>query len=611
MTISGGTVYAASRYGIGNGTTYGGFGIGAGYYSRINTDRINPVNKSITIAPPSGKAIVVKQSVKDAELDAATVWRREYTADGSIEANDRKKVFYAYEADSNTATYCLEFNANGGDAGSMYPLRLPKGQATSLPSCGFTRTGYTFTGWNTQADGSGRTYMLGELVSDLQPGDNGEVTLYAKWRPNTYTVRFSDNSGTVTMDDLPCTYDQEITLPGNTFTRPGYTFIGWRVGGELLPESVTNLTAEDGGVVTLKAEWTANTYTVRFDKNAGDATGTMDDQVLTYNSNKQQLSYNRFKRAGYEFAGWNTKPDGSGMTYANRAQTPNVTAENGVTVTLYAQWTANTYTVEFHANFGIGTMDDLEFTYDVEQALTKNVYTRTNYFFAGWNTEEDGSGAAYADGAIVKNLTAYDNDYVYLHAQWRALPIEGNDDVETQLLNEALTAKHLSGMPQGYNTLADVEAQMRGAAVQMGFLNGAQDGFIELRDVRLQQREMTDGTYWIDVPKENFPAAGLTVTLEIPEGADVLTHDFLVVHMFTQEMDGRLPGAMEAFTPAIGEDGLTVTLNGCSPVGILWRVKPVDASALPQTGDPSSLLGWVCLLAMCAGAALVMKRARA
>ena len=112
-----------------------------------------------------------------------------------------------------------------------------------------------------------------------------------------------------------------LPLPNVT----GYTFAGWT------PSSIK---ASDTGNKTVRANWTANTYTVKFDANGGN--GQMADQSMTYDS-KTALRANAFTRTGYTFAGWRLEASGS-VAYADRAQVSNLTgAPNGV-VSLYAVW---------------------------------------------------------------------------------------------------------------------------------------------------------------------------------------------------------------------------------------------------------------------------------
>ena len=149
------------------------------------------------------------------------------------------------------------------------------------------------------------------------------------------------------------------------------------------------------------------TYTVKFDANGGE--GTMDDQTFTYDV-EQALSANVFTKTGYTFAGWK---DAQGNTYTDGQTVKNLATEGALTLT--AQWTANSYTVKFDGNGAEGTMADQSFTYDVEQALTANGFTKTGYTFAGWKLGD----TTYEDGATVKNLAT--SGEITLIAQWTAI----------------------------------------------------------------------------------------------------------------------------------------------------------------------------------------------
>ena len=84
-------------------------------------------------------------------------------------------------------TYKVSYNANGG-SGSMGKQSAVYDTAFNLNANKFTRTGYTFAGWNTKADGSGTAYTAAQKVKNLTDTNGGTVTLYAQWTPNTYTV---------------------------------------------------------------------------------------------------------------------------------------------------------------------------------------------------------------------------------------------------------------------------------------------------------------------------------------------------------------------------------------------------------------------------------------
>lgn len=221
-----------------------------------------------------------------------------------------------------------------------------------------------------------------------------DATINASLRNFTYTVVFNGNGSTSgTMNNQAFEYSIAQNLTANAFSRTGYTFAGWSLtpdpspsgegSGDLIADqqSVINLTATDGGTVNLYAKWTANTYTVHFDKNHNDATGSMSDMPFTYDI-AQTLTANAFSRTHYDFAGWNTQTDGNGNNYSDQQSVENLTATDKGTVNLYAQWTLHNYTISYDLDGGSA---DNPATYTVESNdITLTNPTRTGYVFTGW-----------------------------------------------------------------------------------------------------------------------------------------------------------------------------------------------------------------------------------
>jgi len=275
---------------------------------------------------------------------------------------------YAYWSDNS-----ITFNANGG-TGSMLPQTIEYNDTRALTANTYTRAGYTFAGWSSDSAGSveyadGANYTM-EMDTDY-------VTLYAVWTANNYTVSFAPNGGTGTMADQTITCDDTAALTAITFTRDSYTFDGWAT------TSTGDVEYEDGAdytmgteSVTLYARWTANNYTVSFAPNGG--TGTMADQTIACD-NTVALTANAFTMDGYVFDGWATTSTGD-VEYEDGADYTMGMAS----VTLYAKWTANNYTVSFAPNGGTGTMADQIIAYNDTAALTANAFTRDGYTFDGW-----------------------------------------------------------------------------------------------------------------------------------------------------------------------------------------------------------------------------------
>lgn len=321
-------------------------------------------------------------------------------------------------------------------------------EANELPENKFTRIGYAFTGWNTEADGAGTAIAPGQRVSNL--AESGCVTLYAQWSSHTYIIQFSGNGHTSGfMHDQLVRYDQKVTLSQNQFEKTGYTFTEWTsvinstqrtfVDQEL----IENLASDQASIITMKASWRANQYTIHYDRNADSAAGTMSEQIVTVDAPEELLDVG-FTRTGYTFGGWNTKADGSGVAYENKATVMNLAFEDRTTVTLYAQWTPITYTIAFDGVNGVGSMDSIQMVYDVAQRLPANTFNVEGYPFRGWNTAKDGTGVGYADEASVNNLTAEDGGTVTLYAQYGAavytVKYHANDpDAEGEMPDQVFT----------------------------------------------------------------------------------------------------------------------------------------------------------------------------
>ncbi len=395
-------------------------------------------------------------------------------------------------------------------------------QAANLTANGYTKTGYSFKGWNTQSDGGGTAYTDGQNVVNMTAVEGEKVTLYAQWRANNYTIQFDGNTAdggdtadqSMTYDMLyaqwkphqytvkfdgntadgggtasqTMTYDQAVNLTANGYRKTGYTFTGWNTqsdgGGAAYTDgqNVKNLTIVDGENITLYAQWQANHYTVTFNGNTADG-GSTASQIMTYDT-AANLTANGYTKTGYTFISWNTQQDGGGATYTDGENVKNLTSIEGDTVKLYAQWQANSYTVKFDGNTADGgstanqamTYDQAAnltangytktgytfngwntqsdgggtMTYDQAANLTANGYTKTGYTFNGWNTQSDGGGTSYTNVQNVINLTATEGETVTLYAQWRAnsytVKFDGNTADGGSTANQAMT----------YDTAADL-----------------------------------------------------------------------------------------------------------------------------------------------------------
>lgn len=274
----------------------------------------------------------------------------------------------------------------------------------------------TFAGWKENQTIS-TTITLPNLNS------MGNKTFEAQWTPateNTHSITYTLNGGTTETANLV-----EFTKNTETFTltnptKEGYTFKGWSgtnlTGDENLEVKVIKGTREN---LAFEAHYTPNEYQIVFNKNGSNVMGTMNNQELTYDV-PQNLSDISYVREGYTFNSWNTRADGSGTAYDNKAEVNNLTTIQNSTVNLYAQWSPNSYTIKFNSNENSaeGSMEDLNMIYDIAKTLPLNTYSVLGYSFDSWNTRADGTGTKITNGEEVNNLAV--NGIVNLYAKWIA-----------------------------------------------------------------------------------------------------------------------------------------------------------------------------------------------
>ena len=270
------------------------------------------------------------------------------------------------------------------------------------------RVGYSFE-WNEMEDGTGQSYLLSDSIIV-----ENNLTLYGIYTANNYLVSFNPGSGQGDVVNQEFTYDQTESLDSVTFTKPGYTQVGWSTtnGGAKkyeLTQSVENLTTENNGVVNLYPYFEANDYTVTFKPNGG--VGSEQQQAFVYDQSKNLNAVN-FTKEGYTQVGW-TRVEGGEKEYDLNQNVSNLVLEGNID--LYAVWEANTYTVTFKPNGGVGSEQQQAFIYDQSQRLNNVNFTKEGYTQVGWSRVENGE-KEYDLNQNVSNLVLEGN--IDLYAVW-------------------------------------------------------------------------------------------------------------------------------------------------------------------------------------------------
>ena len=300
---------------------------------------------------------------------------------------------YSFSKQITVTLSTISFSGNGATSGFMESIQGAIGQSATIPNVGFSRTGYTFTGWNTSPDGTGTAYRPNATIQFAAQN----ITLYAQWKVRSYSVNFDSNGGSAVASQS-VKYGSKASRPTDP-TRAGHTFQGWYTSRDGGARYDFNQTVT--GDVTLYAHWSVNSYTLTFDGNGGKPSEA--SRTVAYGG--QYGSLPTATRTGYAFQGWYTARDGGTKVSPS-------TTMGAADTTLYARWSVNSYTVSFDSDGG-SNVPAQKVRYGSKASRPADP-TRAGHTFQGWYTSRDG-GSKYDFG------TAVTGD-VTLHAHWAKEP---------------------------------------------------------------------------------------------------------------------------------------------------------------------------------------------
>jgi uncharacterized repeat protein (TIGR02543 family) len=209
--------------------------------------------------------------------------------------------------------YVITFNSNKG---SLVSAITQDYNTTVEEPSEPERDGYTFSGWYSDSS------LLTPYVFSTMPAEN--ITLYAKWEINQYTISFESNGGSL-VESVTQDYATTVIQPTNP-SKEGYTFSGWYSDAGLTQEYIfSTMPSED---ITVYAKWIINQYTITFNSNEGSAVTS-----ITQDYASAVIEPISPTKEGYTFDGWYS--DSSLMTPYVFSIMP---ADN---ITLYAKWIVN------------------------------------------------------------------------------------------------------------------------------------------------------------------------------------------------------------------------------------------------------------------------------
>ena len=315
--------------------------------------------------------------------------------------------------------YVINFDPNGGIGGTetMYAVNGKNLQDITIP----TKEDYTFTGYYTSRQNEGGVRYFDETGKGIKNWSGaGNITLYAGWIHDTYTIHYNGNGASGTMTDDKALTKANYTLAKNSFVKTGYKFAGWAYDktatkADFTDRETINGLAEKDKEITLYAVWKVAAYTIEFHGN-GSTSGKMDVQVIS-SDKKESLNTNGFTRTGYDFIGWSEDQKSENATYSDQASVTNL-GDAGETVHLYAIWAkaenGNKHIVSFDNNGGQSDAVKLA-VYNGHETIIPNFNaTKKGRTFLGWSKEKGSFTVDYKTGDVLKDL----NTDITLYAVW-------------------------------------------------------------------------------------------------------------------------------------------------------------------------------------------------
>jgi len=420
-------VYFTAQWLVGNcSVSYNGNGSTSG-----------SVPSSVTIA--NGSSYTIAANPGNLERTGFVFQGWSTTPSGSVVASKSitgKTIFYASWL--ALPTYAITFNSNGGTGSQTASSWVQGASARTLPTTTtFIRTGFSFVGWAASAS---------SLTQVLSYGTAADVTFYAIWSRNSYSVTFNKNSDTATGTMAIETRSATTALPSNEFTwDANNTFQGWNTlangSGTPYANGANYLYVAS---TTLYAQWGK---TISY-SNSGADSGSPSRSSDSWSSGAITLpTAGTMVKAGYTFGGWTA----NGVATLSNPYTPTTG------ITLNPVWTPNTYTISFNKN-GVttsGTVPSNQTWVESSTALTLSgntgSLTRTGYTFGGWSITASAPQTAITTFATTSSTLTHT-----LYAIWTpvsysvtyaldggtsTLPTEGNKNINNTFTIAAAPTK--------------------------------------------------------------------------------------------------------------------------------------------------------------------------
>ena len=289
---------------------------------------------------------------------------------GGEESDGGRKEAFTVVAQWAHQPYQVIFNEMGGSAVAPVEYTMDKGipEAQMPPS---SRDGYKFKGWE---DKDGNAYPL------VKPGITGQLNLYAKWEPESYTITYQLNGGENPVD-TPEQFTCEEYVPLPVPTRDYYVFAGWFTDNSFSGNKVEAIAMDTKKPQTFYAKWVEANYTIKFITNDGKE---VPDLRYTYGS---ASTLKKSSREGYTFGGWYYDA-GLSSPVGDQISASKLPTSGSETVMLYAKWNPIQYTITYDTYGGKIQSGKVDSYLTGEEVTLPTAVHRDGFSFAGWYADD-------------------------------------------------------------------------------------------------------------------------------------------------------------------------------------------------------------------------------
>lgn len=473
--------------------------------------------------------------------------------------NARNLTLYALWQRSDAqskVTYVL----GGGVPVAENPAVIGVGETAVLHET--RREGYTFVGWYLSADGRG------EPVTSLSGGEE-DITLYALWKPNEYTVIYETDGGHYRDGESNpnrVLYGETVTLA--PLEKYGHTFAGWWAAPDFSGAPVTVIDENNVEECSrLYAKFLPKIYSVTFD--AGE--GSFEAEGESVSRHTFDVEYGgvfampRPEREGYEFLRW-VDEQGREIAGIDRSN-----IREGMTLT--AEW-KSLAPVKYFIVYDLMCKDFTDDGGNPKRAdSTDSVVlaapSRPGYEFVGWNDRADGTGQFYSviPSGRTEDLTLY--------AIWQSCTVSGSaEDFEIEVGDTYVIITGYDASEAGENTDIVVPSEIEGKPVTdvQGLLVGNSEGYVTVRSVTLPETVERIGAGAFEYVYAD--------SLRIPSSVTAIA-DGAFVNVWVKE----LVFAQESRLEVLGEGALSGITVTDSPVILPDGVKELKTGSMPVAQD--------------------------